>query len=471
MIPVHTAQEIRDAEEAFFAARPEVDLMRRAAQGVSRSAQEMLGDDAPASSQSVLVVVGAGNNGGDGLFAAADLAAADLSVTVWPVTEQVHEAGMAAAITAGCTIIDAIEAARQLPQTALVIDAVYGLSGRLGLDQVLATFAAEVETLRVPVLAVDIPSGLQTDSAVLPEHCLRATRTVTFAAHKPCHVLKPAATACGEVEVVDIGLTMPQPTLWQASESDIVRRWPLPGPTSHKYSRGVVGIDTGSARFPGAALLGTIGAVHAGAGMIRFVGPEQAAGLVRHQLPSVTHGEGAVQAWLLGSGWGQTEANRDRLSARLGPKVPAVIDADALVTLPDTLPPNCLLTPHAGELSRMLNVDREVVEADPLTHGRMAAERWNSVVLLKGATQYVIKPEGVVLLAVPGPYWSAQAGSGDVLAGICATLLASGLPACDAALLGASVQAMAAARRIGPWPPDIIGREVASVVGEFTRYW
>ncbi|MGO4955919.1 NAD(P)H-hydrate epimerase [Luteococcus sp. Sow4_B9] len=467
MIPVHKAQQIRDAEAAFMAQNPDVDLMQLAAEGVAECALRMLGDP-EGSRRYVLVAVGPGNNGGDGLFAAARLAEAGCQVSLWLTAGTAHEAGLAAATRAGCQVVECISAAAHLAEVDLLIDAVLGIGGRPGLEPAVATFAAEASMLEVDVLSVDIPSGVDPDSAVLPEDCFRATRTITFAARKPCHVLKPAASASGVVEVFDLGLELPRPALRQAQVGDIARRWPLPGPTSDKYSRGVIGIDTGSARYPGAAVLGTIGALHAGAGMIRFVGPEVAANLIRTTLPSVTHGEGAVQAWLLGSGWGQTEANRERLAARLAAgKVPAVIDADALVMLPDTLPANCLLTPHAGELSRMLGVERSIVEADPLRHGRMAAERWDSVVLLKGATQYVVTPDGQMTLAVPGPYWSAQAGSGDVLAGICATLLASGLSAADAALLGASVQAMAAQRRRGPFPPDVIAREVATIVGEF----
>lgn len=471
MIPIHTAQSVRAAEEAFFAEHPDVDLMQAAAGAVAEAASAMLASD-PQATGAVLVVVGPGNNGGDGLHAAARLAARGRRVALCLTAQTAHEEGLRAAREAGCTEVDALAATELLAEASLVIDAVLGIGGRPGLDPVVATLAEQAEALAVPVLSVDIPSGLDADRGTAVTESFRATRTVTFIAHKPCHVLQPAASRCGAVEVVDLGVRVEaRPAALQATPADIARLWPVPGPTSHKYSRGVVGIDTGSTRYPGAALLGTIGALHAGTGMIRFVGPEVAASLIRTQLPSVTNGEGAVQAWLLGSGWGQTEANKDRLAAHLGIKIPAVIDADALLTLPETVPPNTLLTPHAGEMSRMLGVERAQVEADPLTYAREAAARWNAVVLLKGATQYVVKPDGSVRLAVPGPHWSAQAGSGDVLAGICASLLAAGLSASDAALLGASVQAMAAKRRRGPWPPDVIAREVAAVVGEFDPVW
>lgn len=471
MIPIHTAQTVREAEESFSAQQPGVDLMQLAAEAVAEAASKLLEGDRT-SEGAVLVAVGPGNNGGDGLYAAARLAGQGIPVSLWLTTGQAHPDGLHAAREAGCREVDALGATELLAQASLVIDAVLGIGGRPGLDSVVATFAEQAEALAIPVLSVDIPSGLDPDRGHVEQDGFRAARTVTFIARKPCHVLQPAAGRCGVVQLEDLDVPVAtRPVALQATPADIARLWPVPGPTSHKYSRGVVGIDTGSTRYPGAALLGTIGALHAGAGMIRFVGPEVAAQLVRTQLPSVTHGEGAVQAWLLGSGWGQTEANRDRLAAHLGVKTPAVIDADALLSLPTVVPPNTLLTPHAGEMSRMLGVERAQVEADPLTHARETAERWQAVVLLKGATQYVVEPGGRVQLAVPGPHWSAQAGSGDVLAGICAALLAAGLSAAEAALLGASVQAMAAKRRLGPWPPEVIAREVAAVVGGFDPVW
>ncbi|MEL4505105.1 NAD(P)H-hydrate epimerase [Luteococcus sp. H138] len=470
MIEIHSTQKVREAEEAFFEAHPDVDLMQRAADGVAQAALRMIGDhvtDAP-----VLVAAGPGNNGGDGLYAAARLAAAGCRVAFWLTSGRAHEAGLAAARAAGCQEVNATAATEALAETYLLVDAVLGIGGRPGLDRVVATLAAEAQALGVQVLCVDQPSGLAADLGTVTAECFQATRTITFSVLKPCHVLQPAARCCGTVEVYDIGLSITEePVAVQAEVADIARLWPVPGPSSHKYSRGVVGIDTGSSRYPGAAVLGTIGALHAGTGMIRFVGPEAAAALIRTQLPSVTQGEGGVQAWLLGSGWGQTEANKDRLASRLAAGLPSVIDADALLTLPDTVPANSLLTPHAGEMSRMLGVKREQVETDPLWYAREAADRWNAVVLLKGATQYVVEPDGKVRLAVPGPHWSAQAGSGDVLAGICAALLAGGLSASDAALLGASVQAMAARRKRGPWPPDVVGREVAAVVADFDPFW
>lgn len=461
MIGVQTADAIRVAEQVWFEAHRGEDLMGRAAAAVAAHALEMAGTHGR-----VLVVVGRGNNGGDGLFAAAELARRGLPVAIWPVAGTMHEQGRVAATGAGCRFVGVVEATEQVAEVDLVVDAVLGIGGRPGLRPEVLALAQEAEALGVPVLAVDLPSGLDTDSHQL-QGSFHATRTITFAARKACHVLQPAASRCGEVVCVDIGIELGNSVLEVAEAGDVAVRWPVPGPTSDKYSRGVVGIDSGSAQYSGAAVLGVTGALYAGAGMIRFVGPEPADAIIRASLPSVTHGEGRVQAWLCGSGWGSADDNRARLERRLADGVPAVIDADALSVLPEHLPYGCLLTPHAGELARLLGAERAEVEADPIGSARRAAERTGAVVLLKGASQYIVQPDGRVQVAVPGPSWTAQAGSGDVLAGICATLLAAGLPAADAGLVGASVQAMAAARRPGPWPPDDIAHEVAALVGNW----
>lgn len=248
-------------------------------------------------------------------------------------------------------------------------------------------------------------------------------------------------------------------------EQDVAQGWPVPDANSHKYSRGVVGLDTGSAHYPGAALLGIAGALNSGAGMVRYLG-EAPRDLVIGCFPSVVVADGRVQAVVVGSGWGDVQLDA-RMAAAVEHGVPLVVDADALTVLPPDLPENSLLTPHAGELARLLGVEREEVESDPVRHAREASRRVGAVVLLKGGAQYVATPQGVVVRAVPGPGWTAQAGSGDVLAGVCGTLLAAGLPADRAGLLAASLQAMTAARFPGPHPPDHLAGLFPEVIGGF----
>lgn len=453
MKPVVTAERMRALEQPFL--DDGVPLMQRAAAAVAQEARTFDGD--------VLVVVGPGNNGGDGLFAAAELAA-ERRVLLWLAAGRAHEAGLGAARAAGCDEVDGADATRALEDVGVIVDAFTGIGARPGLPDDVALLARAARDLEVPVVAVDLPSGLDADEA-RPGESFHATRTLTFAARKPCHVLEPASSRCGDVVVADIGIPVPDDDLLVAEAADVAAWLPAPGPESHKYTRGVVGLDTGSEAYPGAALLGIEGALHTGTGMVRQLGPVPAQ-LVLTRRPSVVLGQGRVQALVVGSGWGAPDPERMARAVEAG--VPVVADAEALRSLPDRTLDGWLLTPHAGELAALLGVERTEVEAEPVASARLVAARTGATVLLKGATQVVAEPSGRATIAVRGPAWTAQAGSGDVLAGSCGALLAAGLPAWRAGVVGASVQALAAARLPGPFPPERIAQEMAHVIAELT---
>ncbi|MDR1077841.1 MAG: NAD(P)H-hydrate dehydratase, partial [Propionibacteriaceae bacterium] len=193
-----------------------------------------------------------------------------------------------------------------------------------------------------------------------------------------------------------------------------------------------------------------------------------------------------VQAWVIGSGWGERPGLAARLSEAVATGQPVVIDADGLrvglAGLPASaelepaqvvgpLNPSVLLTPHAGELADGLGWARRQVEAEPVAAVRQLSDLTGATVLLKGATQYVARPgSATVHLAFPGPAWTAQAGSGDVLAGICGALLAAGLPAWRAGLVGASIQALAAVRHPGPYPPQALIRRLPAVIASLDEF-
>ncbi len=457
MRPVATADQLRAAEERVFAEQPGIELMGTAAQAVV-SVARIVAPNGP-----VVMAVGPGNNGGDGLYAAATLAA-DREVLIWLAMGTAHEEGLTAARQAGCREVGAVEASASLGDAALVVDAVLGLGSRPGLPDGVATFADAAEALGVPMLAVDLPSGLDADSGDV-HTSFRADCTVTFAAPKPCHVIGEASERCGDVVVADIGVVVADTGVRVAEESDVARWWPMPGPNSHKYTRGVVGLDTGSADYPGAAILGCAGALHTGPGMVRYLG-DASQQLIMGRFPSVVTAGGRVQAMVLGSGWGDLDDARERLDSAIGRDVPLVLDADALTLLPARLPEGSMLTPHAGELARMLDVDREEVEAHPIDSVRRAAAEFSATVLLKGGTQYVASPEGRVTIAVGGPAWTGQAGSGDTLAGACGTLLAAGVGAERAAILAASIQAITARRHPGPHPPDVLASYYPATIAD-----
>jgi hydroxyethylthiazole kinase-like uncharacterized protein yjeF len=292
---------------------------------------------------------------------------------------------------------------------------------------------------------------------------------VTFGELKPCHLVQPALSYCGAVTVADIGLGADHeeaPDLVGLDEDELARTWPYPTERSDKYSRGVVGVDAGSDQYPGAAVMSVYGAVYGGAGYVRFLGAERPAATISDQLPNVVFSPGRVQAHLFGSGWGERSDGAEVLSRAAEEGHPAVVDADGLGYLPKPAPANWLLTPHAGELARLLEQERSWVEEDPVRAVRAGARQTGATVLLKGATQLVAAPDGgPVLVAVPGPAWTAQAGSGDVLGGVCAALLAAGLDAPKAGQLGASVQAVAAGRHPGVLAPQELARAVGQTLG------
>ncbi|SDT25409.1 yjeF C-terminal region, hydroxyethylthiazole kinase-related/yjeF N-terminal region [Friedmanniella luteola] len=471
MITAATADTVRELERRTMLDVGDEVLMQRAAAGLAAAvAAELRRCAGRLHGTAVTVLVGPGDNGGDALFAGARLAARGVAVRAVACLGRPHAAGLAALLAAGGRLEDLPDDGRLRGPVTLVVDGVLGIGGRPGLPEAVARLAAAVDDAGWPVVAVDLPSGIDADTGAAPGAAFRADRTVTFGVHKPGHLLEPARGRCGAVDLVDIGLQVTSDEdggwLHGLEEDDLARAWPYPGPASDKYARGVVGLDAGSDEYPGAGVLATYGAVHAGAGMVRFLGADRPADLVRGLLPNVVFSPGRVQAHLLGSGWGDRPDGADAVAAALDTGLPAVVDADGLRFLPDHLPAGWLLTPHAGELARLLDRDRGWVTADPLRAVREAAARTGATVLLKGASQLVATPEhGWVGVAVPGPAWTAQAGSGDVLGGICATLLAAGLPAWQAALLGASVQAVTARHHPGPLPPHALAERLPETLG------
>ena len=259
MDSVFTVAEIRRAEEATGDLLASGALMQRAASGLASVVLDDLGERPRG--RRVLLAVGSGNNGGDALWAGVRLLRRGVRVDAWRAADAVHEEGWAAFVAAGGREVDAMSALEALVDADLVVDGVLGIGGRGGLRGAAAVFAQACADTQTPVIAVDLPSGLEGDSCVaLPSFA--ADVTVTFGGRKACQVLQPAASRCGRVVVVDIGLDLGEPELWTWSAADVAAHYPWPGPDSDKYARGVVGVDTGSATYPGAAVLATMGAVY-----------------------------------------------------------------------------------------------------------------------------------------------------------------------------------------------------------------
>jgi ADP-dependent NAD(P)H-hydrate dehydratase / NAD(P)H-hydrate epimerase len=469
----YCVDKIRGIEERAIAIEGVDPLMQRAAAAVASSASDLLlSETGGRYGRHVMIMVGAGNNGGDALFAGVRLARRGVRVTAITCLGTPHPGGHAALIAAGGRLVDLDDSVAEM-DCDLVIDGVLGIGGRPGLPDAVARLVQSVDDRGVPIVAVDLPSGVAADTGAVPGAAVRATRTVTFGELKLCHLLQPALSQCGEISVVDIGLGTDHeeaPDLIALDEDELARSWPYPTARSDKYSRGAVGVDTGSDQYPGAAVMSVYGAVYGGAGYVRFLGAERPAATISDQLPNVVFSPGRVQAHLFGSGWGERADGTDVLAGAAAEGLPAVVDADGLSYLPKPAPANWLLTPHAGELARLLEQDRSSVEDDPVAAVRAGARQTGATVLLKGATQLVATPDsGPVLVAVPGPAWTAQAGSGDVLGGVCAALLAGGLNAQKAGQLAASVQAVAAADHPGVLAPLDLARAIGQTLGRLEQ--
>lgn len=415
----------------------------------------------------VVLLVGAGNNGGDALHAGAVLARRGLRVEAVLASDRAHPGGLAALRTAGGVVVDLAGAPERLGHAAseaagadVVVDGLVGIgaSGPLrGLPADLVTALTDLapasagpgEGARRPwVVAVDLPSGIGADDGTLPGPVLPADRTVTFGAVKPGLVLPPAARAVGELTVVDIGLELTgTPAVRRLGPADVGSAWPVPGPADHKYTRGVVGLVAGTAAYPGAAVLAASAAVRAGAGMVRYRGPDAVGRSVVAVRPEVVVGPGRVQSWVVGPGVpsgpdrpagaddGQHERGGAGLAAArgdlagMGDPAPAVVDAGGLALLGDRCPPWFVLTPHGGELTTLLrahgeDVRRRDVEAAPLRWARRAHELTGATVLLKGGVTVVAGPS-VAYAQADAPGWLATAGAGDVLAGLLGAMLAA----------------------------------------------
>ena len=455
MRSAYTVEQVRAAEAALLATVPDGALMQRAAAGLATAVADLLGATYGAR---VLLLVGAGNNGGDALFAGSMLARRGAQVQAVALADHVHEGGLAALRSAGGRLVRLDDVRRP----DVVVDGIVGIGGQRGLRPPATEALARVAG--VPVVAVDTPSGVDVDTGRLDGDHVTADVTVTFGTHQVCHLVEPAASACGVVQLVDLGLDLPEAAVTALQADDVAALVPVPHADAQKYTRGVVGVRAGSARYPGAGVLSTAAASCGLAGMVRYAGGAPDA--VRAAHPEVVVGEGRVQAWVVGSG-GDAEA-AEALSASLDDDVPLVVDADALAHLPARLDRPALLTPHAGELAAMLGVDRAEVEADQLAFVRRAARQWDATVLLKGHHTLVAEPDGRVRVTTVGTSWLAVAGAGDVLGGLCGALLAAGLSPYDAGSVGSWLHGAAAtwASRGGPVSAPAVAAAIPAVVAD-----
>ena len=461
---------VRAAEHALMEIVPDGALMARAARGLASVCASLLARyPGQVYGTRVVVLAGSGDNGGDALYAGALLARRGVAVTAIAAGPKAHQGGIAALRAAGGRVTSDLAGQADLMDRAdLIIDGLLGIGGRGGLREPfagLARHAARARQAGATVVAVDLPSGIDADTGVVDGPAVRADVTVTFGAIKPGLLIDPGAGHAGAVELIDIGLgpyLKEGPCVRAPQREDISELLPRPGAESDKYRRGVLGLLAGSDRFTGAVLLSTGGAVRGGAGMVRVVTANVAAVLVRQAWPETVvtahpdEGDwdllgsvGRAQAWVAGPGMGTGQDAVARLTAVLGTDLPVLVDADGLTILSQVkglLPRSAptLITPHAGELARLLGTEAASVEARRLEHARRAAAELGVTVLLKGSTTVIASPGDQPVLVNPtGTPWLATAGSGDVLSGLAGALLAQGLAPAQAGLAAAYLHGMA----------------------------
>ncbi|MFI6320771.1 NAD(P)H-hydrate dehydratase [Nonomuraea sp. NPDC050556] len=472
MRTAYTADQIRAAELALMARLPPGTLMDRAAAGLAAVCAGLL---LRVYGSRVLLLVGSGDNGGDALFAGALLARRGARVSAVLAGSSAHAAGLEAFRRAGGRVVPAFEDAD------LIVDGLVGIGGSGPLRYAsLARLASSASGI---VVAVDVPSGVDASTGRVAGEAVKAQVTVTMGACKTGLLVDPGAQYAGRLEVIDIGLGtyLPDPDVAALTGADVEDLVPRPTVESDKYRRGVVGIAAGSSRYTGAAVLAVGGALRAGAGMVRYVGPSEPVAQVRSHWPEAVitelsspslDGVGRVQAWVLGPGFGTDDRAREVAAQVLASDVPVLVDADALTLVAadrDLLRRSApvLITPHAGELGRLLGVPAERIEASRLEYARRAAAELGVTVLLKGSTTVIAEEDRPARVNLTGTPYLATGGTGDVLAGVAGALLAAGLSTYDAGSCAAYLHGLAG--RIASDGAPLAAADVAAAIPEAMR--
>ncbi len=470
-LPVLTSEEMRAWEARCFApgALSERVVMESAGRAAALAVVREFGDGP------VIGFLGRGNNGGDGVVALRTLRA--LGRDVGAVL--VGGAEAAAELVHGWDIPIIEDARSALATAGCVIDGILG-TGASGPPR-----EPQAEAIRIinaagrPVVALDGPTGVNLTTGRVRGEAIRADLTVTFGALKRGLLLQPGRSFAGRILLAEVGFPPVPPEAGSAAAiDDGWARAHLPEirPDAHKTGVGVVAVAAGRTGFGGACIMATMGALRAGSGGVRVVSSESnrvavhsavpEAVFINRTDPGMLAALEGTRAAVVGPGIGTDDEARAFLVSFLGHyDRPLVLDADALTLIasdPTLLPAGrgatVVMTPHPGELARLLGVDTAVVLEDRIAAARTVAERFGTVVLAKGAPSVVVGGDGPVLIGVSGHSGVATGGMGDTLAGVIAALLAMGSPPRDAAALGlhlAGRAAEAAGRGRGLLPRDV----------------
>src|SRR5215467_3812093 len=471
---VLTTAEMERADRLTIAAgTPGFALMLSAGQAVAEAASDLV-EEGP-----IMVVAGPGNNGGDGFVAAAELTAQGREVSVILMCERDALKGDAASAARGWKYPVLPFTPQAIGKPALIIDALFGAGLSRPVEGEPREVIEAINANSAPVLAVDLPSGINGTSSAIMGTAVRATETVTFFRKKPAHLLLPSRVHCGRVRVADIGippgvLDEIRPLAFENTPQSWRKSFPVPRIDGHKYARGHALVVSGDMAATGAARLAARGALRAGAGLATLASPRDALAVNAAALTAVmvraidtavefaqAFADRRFNACVIGPGAGIGARTADFVHTALSAKRHLVLDADALTSFaeaPDRLfesikasaDPQVVLTPHEGEFPRLFSdISNKHPGRSKLERVRDAAQRSGAVVLIKGADTVVAAPDGRATIASNAPPWLATAGAGDVLAGIVAAMLAQGVTAFEAASIGVWMHGEGA-REAGP---------------------
>jgi len=421
--PILSVTEMRAAEQAVFDSGVDpFALMKRAGEAAAEVIAR-IGHD-----RETLVLCGPGNNGGDGFVIARALRAMGLPVRVAAMGESRTQSSQRARAEWGGPVEPLLEA----EPAAQLVDALFGIGLTRGLAPEIAAMLGRLADAARTAIAIDVPSGVDSDAAIALSPVPHVTHCLALGAWKPAHCLLPARMLADQHHLVDIGIPPPADCAHAFARPHIA----APAADAHKYTRGLVAIVAGA--MPGAAALAAQAAAHAGAGYVRLLSDQPAADIGHAIVQSRALDFSRARAVLVGPGLGRDEAARQRLAATLQAGVPVVADADALWLLaqdePGT-PPPAIITPHAGEFAHRFGDGA----GNKIERTRAAAYASGSVVVHKGPDTVIAAPDGRCAVAPPASAWLSTAGTGDILAGLCAARLAvTGAPfraACEAVWL------------------------------------
>jgi ADP-dependent NAD(P)H-hydrate dehydratase / NAD(P)H-hydrate epimerase len=491
MIELLSTVEMAEADRLTIAGGiPGIELMGRAGAAVAETVAER---HAPGAG--VVVVAGPGNNGGDGFVAARLLAERGFTVKVLllgEVSRLKGDAALAAKRWTGAVIAAGVP---QLVGAEVVIDALFGAGLDRPVDGPARALIEAINAQGAPVIAVDLPSGINGTSGAVMGAAVKASHTVTFFRKKPGHVLLPGRLHCETVSVADIGIPATvlqriEPKTWENVPALWRGQFPAPQITGHKYDRGHAVVLSGPSWSTGAARLAARGALRAGAGLVTIASPREALAINAAASLAVmvrpVDGAGELTKFLtdrrlnavaLGPGLGVGEATCELVLAALAGERAVVLDADAITSFasdPQRLAQALLaraekaaiLTPHEGEFSRFFNVlDDRTKAGSKLERARLAANLCGAVVLLKGGDTVVAAPDGRAAIAANAPAFLATAGAGDVLTGVAVGLLAQGMPAFEAACAAVWLHGEAAA----DFGPGLISEDLAEALPRVYR--